>query len=55
MQEPNLSWDIIVIPQPDGTIISRHVGLTLEQAATVLREVLKDYEADLAKPESIPT
>jgi len=43
----NTNWDIIIIPQEDGTVISRHIGLSLEDAAAILKAVLADYEQTL--------
>lgn len=48
-QQFNTNWNILVIPHEDGTIDSRHVGLTLVGAVAILKAVLDDYEAELAK------
>ena len=45
-------WDIVIVPQPDGTVNSRHIGLTLEGAIAVLKAVLADYEAESPEPTS---
>ena len=48
----NTNWDIVIVPSPDGTVSSRHVGLTLEGAIAVLKAVLADYEAESPEPTS---
>jgi hypothetical protein len=42
-----MSWNIIILPQLDGTMFSRHIGLTLEGASMILKQVLADYEKEL--------
>jgi len=48
MEEPiNTNWNIVITPQPDGTVTSKHLGLTLAGAIAVLKGILADYEAEL--------
>ena len=43
----NTNWSLLVIPNADGTLASRHPGLSLEGAVLVLQAILSDYQAEL--------
>jgi len=47
-QKFNVNWNIIIVPHADGSIDSRHIGLTIVEAIAVLRAVAADYEVELA-------
>ena len=49
-QKINTEWNIIIAPSPDGSVSSRHLGLTLENAMAILRAVLADYKTEQTKP-----
>jgi hypothetical protein len=45
--EIRTDWDIVITPNADGTVTSRHLGLTVEGAVIVLRQILADLEGML--------
>jgi hypothetical protein len=47
-EQVNQNWNIIISPNEDGSVSSRHLGLTLLGACAVLKAVLDDYEKELA-------